>query len=262
MHITDPAVLACSGLTISVPGRNLVSNLEFDLQQGEMLAILGPNGVGKSLTLHTLAALRAAVHGTVELLGKSVAQLTRSEIARQLALLPQHAEDVFPATVMETALIGRHPHIGRFHWESENDRQIALQSLDDVDLANLSDRDVTTLSGGERRRLAIAQVLAQEPTIYLLDEPTNHLDPQHQLAVLQLFRTRKDDGASIIASLHDVNLAARYADRCLLLFGDGRWELGSTAETLSGENLSRLYATRMEPFRWRDIDLYVASEPN
>ena len=86
-----------------------------------------------------------------------------------------------------------------------------------------------TLSGGERRRLAIAQVLTQTPDLYLLDEPTNHLDPQHQLDALRLFREKADDGAAVIASLHDVNLAVRFADRCLLLYGDGRWDLGSTA---------------------------------
>ncbi len=156
-------------------------------------------------------------------------------------------------------MIGRHPHIGRFNWESADDVEIASAALDAVGLAKLKRRDVLTLSGGERRRLAIAQVLTQDPRIYLLDEPTNHLDPQHQLDALQLFRDKADSGACVIASLHDANLAVRYADRCLLLYGDGRWDLGNTGEILDSENLSQLYGTPMEAVSWRSTRLYVAS---
>jgi len=116
------------------------------------------------------------------------------------------------------------------------------------------------LSGGERRRLAIAQTLTQMPTIYLLDEPTNHLDPQHQLNVLRTFKKQAKSGATIIASLHDVNLAARYADKCLLLFGDGRWKLGPTNLVLSEESLTDLYTTPMEAIGWRDSQFFVAAE--
>jgi iron complex transport system ATP-binding protein len=102
-------------------------------------------------------------------------------------------------------------------------------------------------------------VLTQQPDVYLLDEPTNHLDPQHQLDALRLFREKADSGAAVIASLHDVNLAVRYADRCLLLYGDGRWDLGETNEVLDEQRLSRLYATPMEAVIWRTTRLFVAS---
>ncbi len=229
------------------------------LTSGDFLAVLGQNGAGKSLTLHTLAGLRAADQGEVLLLGAPLAATKRQDVAKNLALLPQYTEDVFPATVLETVLIGRHPHIGRLQWESKQDRLIAQQALQQMDLADIPDRDVATLSGGERRRLAIAQTLTQTPTVYLLDEPTNHLDPQHQLDVLRVFKRQAKSGATIIASLHDVNLAARYADKCLLLFGDGRWELGSTDSVLSEERLTELYATPMEALSWRDTLLFVAA---
>lgn len=259
MNLSPEPALVCKNLCVSVPGRILVQDLDVDILAGEVLAVLGPNGVGKSLTLLTLAALRAPDRGVVNLYGSPVMQMSRSQIAVHLALLPQYTDDVFPATVLDTVLIGRHPHIGRFQWESERDKKIAHAALREVDLAKLHQRNVATLSGGERRRLAVAQVLAQEPQIFLLDEPTNHLDPQHQLDMLKLFRMRAKNGAAVVASLHDVNLAARFADRCLLLYGDGRWSVGRTNDVLSGDSLTELYATPMESVSWRGAKLYVAT---
>lgn len=250
---------SCEGLHVGVTNRVLVDDLELCTDGGELIAVLGQNGSGKTLTMHTLAGLREARAGDVLINGRSLVKMPRHDIARQLALLPQHVDDIFPASVLDTAMIGRHPHIGRFNWESKNDVDIANAALASVGLSALGFRDVLTLSGGERRRLAIAQILTQQPDIYLLDEPTNHLDPQHQLDTLQLFRDKADQGASVIASLHDVNLAVRYADRCLLLYGNGRWDLGETEAVLDAERLSRLYGTAMEAVNWRSTRLYVAS---
>ena len=259
MTAVDNSGLTCTDVSISVPGRALVKNLCVRIQAGNVLAVLGPNGVGKSLTLHTIAGLRDADGGMIALDGQLINELSRPQVATRLALLPQYAEDVFPASVFDTVMIGRHPHIPRFQWESDEDRKIARESLQLVDLDDMPQRDIATLSGGERRRLAIAQVLTQSPDIYLLDEPTNHLDPQHQLDVLRVFRDKANSGAAIVASLHDVNLAARFADRCLLLYGDGRWELDQTKTVLTEQRLTELYATTMETVAWRDTNLFVAA---
>ncbi|MGB5256474.1 MAG: ABC transporter ATP-binding protein [Woeseiaceae bacterium] len=259
MSSQGPSLFSCEHLRVSVAGRLLVDNLALNIADGEMIAVLGQNGSGKSLTMHTLAGLRDPAAGSIMLGNTSLASISRREIAKRLALLPQHVDDIFPATVLDTAMIGRHPHIGRLNWETEQDVDIARKALTAVGLDELTGRDVLTLSGGERRRLAIAQVLTQEPQVYLLDEPTNHLDPQHQLDALQLFREKADAGAIVLASLHDVNLAVRYADRCLLLYGDGRWDLGATAEILDCERLSRLYSTPMEAVSWHARQLFVAS---
>lgn len=259
--MTGPAapLFCCENLRIDVGERILVDALTVSVERGELLGVLGQNGAGKTLTMHTLAGLRVASAGHVSLDGDNLASISRPAIARRLALLPQHVDDIFPATVLDTAMIGRHPHIGRFQWESAEDLAIGHGALAAVDLEGLARRDVLTLSGGERRRLAIAQVLAQQPDVFLLDEPTNHLDPQHQLDALRLFRRRADDGATVIATLHDVNLAVRFADRCLLLYGDGRWDLGATRDVLDEERLTRLYQTEMEAVEWRDTRLFVAS---
>jgi iron complex transport system ATP-binding protein len=250
----------CADIRIDVANRTLVDALGFEARRGEVLAVLGKNGSGKTLTMHTLAGLRPAARGEVLLEGSDVFSAKRQDTAKRLALLPQHVDDIFPATVIDTAMIGRHPHIGRFQWESPADFEIGHAALASVDLDDLARRDVLTLSGGERRRLAIAQVLTQQPDVYLLDEPTNHLDPQHQLDALRLFREKADAGAAVIASLHDVNLAVRFADRCLLLYGDGRWDLGATDDVLDAQRLTELFSTTMEAIAWRSTHLFIASE--
>lgn len=255
---SPPVTLTAVELDIAVANRVLVQGLALDLRAGELLAVLGQNGAGKTLTLLSLAGLRAPAAGTVSLFGTPLSKLRRRDVARNVGFLPQDSDDVFPATVFETALIGRHPHIDPLRLESLRDREIALTALDQVGLKALTERDVGTLSGGERRRLAIAQTLSQAPRVFLLDEPLNHLDPQYQLDVLDLFSARAADGASIIASLHDVNLARRYADRCLLLFGDGRWLLDETQAALTEENLSELFEVQMESLPWKGSHLFVA----
>jgi iron complex transport system ATP-binding protein len=255
---STPAV-SCQNLTITVPGRTLVESLSMDVTSGDFLAVLGKNGAGKTLTMHTVAGLREADEGQIELYGKPLNLLKRQQVARHLALLPQYIDDVFPATVLETVLIGRHPHIGAFELESAADREIAYNSLEQVDLSEFSEREISTLSGGERRRVAIAQVLTQATGICLLDEPTNHLDPQHQMDVLEVFAVKAHNGAAVIASLHDVNLAVRFATRCLLLYGDGRWEVGDTASILDEQRLTELYGTKMEAIRWRGRDIFMAT---
>jgi len=240
------ALLGARSLSVQADGRALLTDLEFALQPGEFLAVLGRNGSGKSLTLHTLAGLRAPASGTVLLGDEALAQLPRSEIARRLAFLPQDREDALPLSVYEATLLGRHPHIGWLNGESPRDHAIARAALERMGVAQCGTRLLATLSGGEQRRAAMAGLLAQEPQVYLLDEPTNHLDPHHQVDVLLAFRERCATGAAVIATLHDPALAERCADRVLLMHGDGRWRLGAANEVLNATELSALYATPMQ----------------
>ncbi len=253
----DPE-LRVSSLDVEIAGRRLVEGLSFAAQAGDFVAVLGENGVGKTLTLHTLAGLRPPAAGRIEVRGKDLSAWPRRSLARVLGLLAQTSEDPFPATVLETALIGRHPHIELWRWESERDFGIARAALADVDLADLGERAVETLSGGERRRLAIATVLTQDPRLYLLDEPTNHLDPHHQLEILQLFRARADQGATVVATLHDATLAARFAEHVLLLFGDGAWVFGPSGAVLDAAHLTRLYRTTIHELDFNGRRVFVS----
>jgi len=225
--------------------RELVRELSMQFAPGELVAILGRNGSGKTLTLHTLAGLRPPGAGLVALDGTALPQLRRRALALRMGLLPQDLEDAFVTTVIETVLIGRHPHLAFWQWETAEDERLARAALAAVDLTDFAARRTDTLSGGEQRRVAVAALLAQQPAIFLLDEPTNHLDPHHQLAVLGLFRELADAGRTVITTLHDPTLAARFADRVLLLYGDGRWSLGPLATTLTAASLSELYLAPM-----------------
>ena len=235
--------MTAQALGVTAGTRQLVVDLSATFTPNEFVAILGRNGSGKTLTLHTLAGLRPAAAGVVSLDDAPLAELARRAIARRIGVLLQDPEEGFTTTALESVLIGRHPHLSAWQWEGREDERIARQALAQMDLTDFTERRTDTLSGGEQRRVAIAGLIAQEPDVFLVDEPTNHLDPHHQLAVLELLRDLASGGCTIIASLHDPTLAARFADRVLLLFGDGQWRLGPAAEVLTAATLSELYST-------------------
>lgn len=242
-------LLATRQLLVEIGGTTLVRQLDLDLAAGERLAILGRNGSGKSTLLATLAGLRRASGGTVLLAGEDLARMPARRAALQRAWLGQSQNDPFASTVLETVLTGRHPHLGRWDWESRRDAELARSALRAVGLSGLERRQVGTLSGGERQRLAIATVLTQAPALYLLDEPLSHLDLNHQLAVLELFAgATRDHAAGVVMVLHDPALAYRYCDRALLLFGDGRSESGPVDDILTAATLSGLYGHPLRQF--------------
>ena len=240
-----PCTLAARGVEVAVGARRLVAGLSLEFSPGEFVAILGRNGSGKTLTLHTLAGLRRPQAGEVSLDGAAMESLSRRAVALRLGLLAQDVEESFVTTALEAVLVGRHPHLKLWQWESADDERIARAALTAVDLEDFAGRRTDTLSGGELRRVAVAALLAQEPWVFLLDEPSNHLDPAHQLGILGLFRELCTAGKTVIATLHDPTVAARFADRVVLLHGDGRWAAGAASELLTAEKLSELYLAPM-----------------
>ena len=237
--------LEAVGVSVHAGTRRLVEDFGATFVRGEFTAILGRNGSGKTLTLHTLAGLRPPHEGLVRIDAIPLNAMRRRRVAQHIGLLMQDLEESFVTTALETVLIGRHPYLKSWQWESAEDERIARDALFRVNMQDFASRTTDGLSGGERRRVAIASLLAQDPEVFLLDEPTNHLDPHHQVAVLELFRQQANAGHTVIATLHDPTLAARFADRVILLFGDGRWRSGPTRATLTAESLSELYLTPM-----------------
>jgi iron complex transport system ATP-binding protein len=236
------SLLETRQLRVTVGDKVVIDRLDLGLAAGERLAILGRNGAGKSTLLSTLAGLRKPAAGTVLLAGDDAAGLHPRQSALRRAWLGQFQNDPFGSTVLETTLTGRHPHLGRWDWETPQDADLARHALGAVGLRGMEDRQIHTLSGGERQRLAIATLLTQEAPLYLLDEPLSHLDLNHQMAVLELFAsTARDDGAGIVMVLHDPALAHRFCDRALLVHGDGRTEMGPVDDILTAATLSELY---------------------
>jgi iron complex transport system ATP-binding protein len=234
------ALLETAGLRVSVPGRLLIDGLDCMIHRGEFVAVLGGNGAGKSLWLRTLAGLRPTDAGRVLLSGADIHTLPRREVARQLGFLPQDPEATPQGSVRETVLLGRFAHLGLWESSGADDAALVERALADVGLAALAARDLGSLSGGEQRRAAIARLLVQAPSVYLLDEPTNHLDPAQQIGILQGLRALTRAGAAVVASLHEPNLALRFADRVALVSGAGNVRMVATADLQTG-HLSELY---------------------
>lgn len=259
-------MLTLENLGIRVGNKQVCSALNLTVGKGERWAVLGINGIGKTTLLHTLAGLRVPDTGKVSLAEtgrppgrtchedgtgrpsdrdgpeevKALSELPPRLRARQIGLMSQDDDFSAESRVLDAVLLGRLPHLHWWRGETPEDKRIAHEALAQVGLdASFADRLASTLSGGERRRVALAALLAQSAPLLILDEPTTHLDLHQQIALLDLLVGLRSH--TLVMSLHDVNLAARYCTHALLLFGEGQCCSGSIAEMLSNKVLSTLY---------------------
>ncbi len=221
-------------------------NLSFSVNRGEFLSFLGPNGSGKTTLLRLLDRILLPDEGRITVDGKPLEEYSRTELARRIGFVPQDTTMVFPFTVMEIVLMGRAPHARGMMFESEHDREIALEMLRLTDALHLADQSVTTLSGGERQRVLIARALAQEADILLLDEPNAHLDIAHQMDVFSIIRKlNRERGITVVSVSHDLNLAAAFSDRIGMLVCGSLAALGSPAEVLTEQNIATAFRARV-----------------
>jgi iron complex transport system ATP-binding protein len=242
--------LEAHDLTLRIGDRLLVHELSIAFEGGQNWAILGANGSGKTTLLHTLAGLRRADGGDVLLDDEAILLTSRRVRARKLGILFQESLNAFPASVFETVLSGRHPHHGFWHSETKVDHDVAHAALGAVGLDDFSDRSMATLSGGERRRVEVATLLAQDAPLCLLDEPVNHLDPRHQIELLRLMCTRTQQVEHLnLLVLHDVNLALRFCSHGLLLLADGGTRHGRLTDILDSSVLETVYGCAMREIR-------------
>ena len=236
------SLLSCTALNLEIAGKQVVSGLDLEFEPGQFWGLMGANGIGKTTLMKCLAGLIKPDHGHVSLESRPIANWQRKAAARRVGMMQQHTVYVFDASVLQTVLTGRHPHLGNWQRESAQDEQIARHAISVVGLDGLENRSVTSLSGGEARRLAFATLLVQAPGIMLLDEPSNHLDLKHQVSIMSKIGNEVYGGNRLaIAAMHDVNLAACYCSHVLMLFGDGEWDAGPAADMFSGPKLERLY---------------------
>ena len=224
----------------------ILKDVTFSIDPRDFIGIIGPNGSGKSTLLRTATKVLEPFKGEVYLEKKKLKEISLKEMARLAAVVPQDTLFMFPFKVLDVVLMGRIPYISRLGFESKEDLRIAFEALERVDAIHLRDRFIDELSGGERQRVVIAKALAQKPKILFLDEPTTHLDISHQIEIFSLLKKlNKESGLSVVAILHDLNLASLYCDR-LILLSEGRIKkYGTPLEVLDYKIIEEVYKTQV-----------------
>lgn len=237
-------------------GEFRLAGVNLEVRAGEMLGIVGPNGSGKSTLLRLMAGILRASAGQVRVGGRPVREVPRRELAREVAFLPQSPASSFEFTVREVVALGRHPYQGAFGLLSERDRDVVDEVLGETEAAPLADRYFSTLSGGEKQRVLVASVLAQEPRIMLLDEPGAALDVHHKSHVLDLLWSLSRRDMAVVVVTHDLNAAGRFCDRLALLREGSLVEAGPPRQVMREDMLSQAYETPV-----RVVEHPITSQP-
>lgn len=239
-------MLRCTRLGLAVHERMLCRDLSVEFEPGQAWAILGRNGTGKSTLIHALAGLAAPAAGVVELRGVPVLEYDARVRACTLGVLLQMEGGTYWGTVEEYVLLGRFPHVQGWRGYGRADIDEARAALEAVGMADFAARQFATLSGGERQRVRIAQVLAQQPRLFLLDEPLQHLDLAHQAHVLNLIGARvRDRSETALMVLHEPLWIGRCCTHALILNGDGSADAGAAQDMLTRERLEHAYGCRL-----------------
>jgi iron complex transport system ATP-binding protein len=253
-------LLNATGISVRLGGRTIVDNVAVALAVGQLVVLVGPNGAGKTTLLRALAGLVPAF-GNVELDGQKAAALKPRERARRLAYLPQGHSFSWPLPAGEIVALGRYPHADPFSPVSDKDRAAVAHALDVTGTKDFANRVVTRLSGGERARVALARVLATEAKVVLADEPTMSLDPRHQFVIMDLLRHAARAGGAVLAVVHDLALAARYADRVLVL-DKGRIVADEKPEAaLTPERIAAIFGVEADMIRIGETPVPLVRRP-
>lgn len=240
------ARLCARNVSLQYGDTSVLENISLAVKKGEVLGIVGPNGVGKTTLIKALSGILPLQAGRVTLSETDIAGMTYAERAREIAVVPQATQLPAAYTALDVVLMGRTPYLGWLGREGENDRSLAHQAMERTNTANLANRRIDEMSGGEQQRVLIARALTQTPSVLLLDEPTAHLDLRHQEEVLKLVRSlAAEEQFAVLLALHDLNLVARFADRVALLSNKAVFRLGSPAEVLQPDVLEAVYGMRI-----------------
>ncbi|MBI3854225.1 MAG: heme ABC transporter ATP-binding protein [Planctomycetes bacterium] len=232
-------ILEVSGIACAYDGNDVLSDVTIRLAPGDFLAVAGPNGSGKSTLIRAMIRVLRPRLGSALLEGSDLYGIPARRSARSIAVLPQESTVEFEFSCEEIVRMGRAPHLGRFETETERDRAVVREAMERTSTWELRNRAILELSGGERQRVLLARAFAQEPKILLLDEPTAHLDLSFKVQILRLVRALRDEKkTAVLASLHDLNLAAAYADRIVLL-AKGRIAAAGTPKEVLVESVLR-----------------------
>jgi iron complex transport system ATP-binding protein len=229
-----------------------LDDVSVELEPRRLVAVVGPNGSGKTTLVRALLGHLPLEHGSARLDGKAVGEWRRAQLAKVVGVVAQREEVVFPLTVAQTVMLGRYPHLGPLAPIGFHDREATIKALRRCDIETLAQRRVDTLSGGEWQRVRIARALAQQPRILVLDEPTSSLDVRHRMEVFELVRTLVADGLAGLVVTHDLNLAARFADRVVLLNEGKVVADGTPVEVFRRDILSEVFQWPVAVITWAD----------
>ncbi|MGB9776818.1 MAG: ABC transporter ATP-binding protein [Anaerolineae bacterium] len=231
--------------------RDVLQDISLEVHPGTVNAVLGPNGAGKSTLLHLILGLYPPRQGKIRVGGRPLSAHSRQSLSRQIALVPQREHIPFEFRVLEYVLLGRTPHLDFLQMPGPKDVRAARQALERLGIADLADRSVSALSGGEHQLVLIARAVAQEAPILLLDEPTAHLDLANKRRILALLRSLAAQGQTVLFTTHDPDTALAVADACILMRAGRILHQGPVAEVLTTEKLTQTYAT---PLRVLPVD--------
>ena len=248
-HIDSPPTEE-SGISVrdvwaSYGERNVLSGIHLDVKRGSLVALAGPNGVGKSTLLRLVSGVIKPTRGSITVSGLDISNLSPRERAQLVSVVPQDPELPQGAPAIDVVLTGRNPHLGLLSWESHTDVQIAVEAMRLTYTEDLIERPVDELSGGERQRVAIAIALAQQTPIILLDEPTANLDLAYQPAIMELMRDLVSSGKTILAAVHDLTLASQFCDEVALMCGGESLTIGPPEVALTEENIRTVYGAEV-----------------
>lgn len=221
--------------------RTIFSGFNVELKQGQFIALLGPNGTGKSTLLKLMSGILPANKGNIKILDSSLKNLKSIERAKYISYMPQFSLLQTPFTVEQVVSMGRYPHKKRFSNWSKEDQAIVEKSMRLAEIEHLKDRLLPNLSGGERQLVYLAKAIAQDTPILLLDEPTSDLDVYHQIIVTNVLKKLQRDGKTIVAAIHDINLAARISDECLVIKDGKIVSYGSQAEVIQPKTIKQAF---------------------
>lgn len=255
-------ILEGRDLALRYPGtdRLALDGVSLRLAPGELVGVGGPNGSGKTTLLRALLGLAPLERGEILVDGTPVPTRRSRSVTKMIGVVPQREETVFPLTVTQTVMLGRYPHLGPLAPEGPQDREAVLKALRRCDVEALANRKVDTLSGGEWQRVRLARALAQQPRILMLDEPTASLDVRHEMELFELMRTLVADGLAGLVITHELNLAARFADRVVLLHGGTVAAEGPPAEVFKADILARVFDWPMAIARLSDGSPHVVPQ--
>jgi len=243
---TETPLLTISDVTFSYPGQSLFTDFSITVNQGDVIGVIGPNGAGKSTLLQIMNGLLKYDSGEIFLKDQNLGSLSRREIAREIAFVPQYTVVAHAFTVMEIVLMGRFPYKSMLALDSNKDIKIVEKMLKVTGAAEFANRQFSTLSGGEKQRVILASALTQEPSLLLLDEPTSALDIYYQLHIFNtLANLNRDSGIAIVMAVHDLNLAGKFCNRIWLLDGPGKFLDGSPTDILKPEILEPVFHVKM-----------------